>query len=700
MAKESIEALLNPSLKVSRPVAACARCRNAKIKCDGKLPACSACERAGKTKECSSASDEFARGKERSYSSALETTVQRLQRKIEEAKAASFRRNSVAMFTHDRPVLERRPISNSRRKEAGNVDEIVDKLGFLTVNATSRDFQGFTSTMSFAKMLKAITLKASLPTFDHATALPPRYTISRYINHYFENLHVMLPFFSETEFMSSLSRIYQEQTGVAVAAPFDMWCFHLVLAISAASLCQTTSDENYDMSTYHISRAMSIDEHVIHPGSISGIQALLLLVQYSLVDPERFDGWYIIGMASRLLVDLGLHCELAPEIKASKQLQDLRRRVFYCTYALDRLVSMALGFAFSFTDDSAPNVLLPTLSTDQEARSPASVFLRSVRPSLFLFDIRRVQSAFYQKTRWSARELWPPETATSYVSSTLDDIRAWQSTLPESFSTTHLKLFNLEALYSQILVLSPNQVNPVANIPESYKTLFFHYVVQYSEDLRSTMQDENIRACLNYSDFCRAQYVSRQLHSVMWANFDLLIKNESPAVSPSYGMPRMDNCSRALLFINNMAIILDWPKKRWGIKTFRDQFEQEFAVLRARLQTRLQEHVTQRLSPASASGTNPYSAAFAAANANTYQPSQPMQQSYVQTSPSHQQYQYDYQQVQQQYSAANGVNQYPGPAVQRSNLVQSNSWTPETGSLPASSSSLPRRSYHFTGGQG
>lgn len=30
--------LETPILKVSRPVAACSRCRNAKIKCDGKLP--------------------------------------------------------------------------------------------------------------------------------------------------------------------------------------------------------------------------------------------------------------------------------------------------------------------------------------------------------------------------------------------------------------------------------------------------------------------------------------------------------------------------------------------------------------------------------------------------------------------------------------------------------------------------------------
>lgn len=41
--------------------------RSAKVKCDGKLPACSACEKAGRANECSSASDQFARGKERRF---------------------------------------------------------------------------------------------------------------------------------------------------------------------------------------------------------------------------------------------------------------------------------------------------------------------------------------------------------------------------------------------------------------------------------------------------------------------------------------------------------------------------------------------------------------------------------------------------------------------------------------------------------
>jgi hypothetical protein len=42
-----------PLLRVSRPVAACSRCQAVKIKCDGKLPACTACESSNKADECS-----------------------------------------------------------------------------------------------------------------------------------------------------------------------------------------------------------------------------------------------------------------------------------------------------------------------------------------------------------------------------------------------------------------------------------------------------------------------------------------------------------------------------------------------------------------------------------------------------------------------------------------------------------------------
>lgn len=135
---ETVEGLLSPSLRVSRPVAACSRCRGAKIKCDGKLPACTACEKAGKGPSCSGANDEFAKGKERSYVAALEGACERLQRRIAEARAARD------INTANRGSLSPASARTGRvyggnkmqKQEASDVDDLVGDFGFLLAEPT------------------------------------------------------------------------------------------------------------------------------------------------------------------------------------------------------------------------------------------------------------------------------------------------------------------------------------------------------------------------------------------------------------------------------------------------------------------------------------------------------------------------------------------------------------------------------------
>lgn len=132
----------SPLLKVSRPVAACSRCRTAKIKCDGKLPACSACERAGKGSTCSGATDEFAKGKERSYVSALESQCERLQKKIDEVRRQRRQLqqqqdaglpDDVAATRDSRVTLWAQSDTGRKgyRKEASDIDDLVGDFGFL-----------------------------------------------------------------------------------------------------------------------------------------------------------------------------------------------------------------------------------------------------------------------------------------------------------------------------------------------------------------------------------------------------------------------------------------------------------------------------------------------------------------------------------------------------------------------------------------
>lgn len=134
-----------PLLKVSRPIAACQRCRSAKIKCDGKLPACTACEKSGRSKQCSSGNSQFAPGKERSYVSTLEARVDKLERSINaarERRQSSSKQGefmSLIMPLSRSSTLEslNRPDHGSInrkarfRKELGTVDELVADFGFL-----------------------------------------------------------------------------------------------------------------------------------------------------------------------------------------------------------------------------------------------------------------------------------------------------------------------------------------------------------------------------------------------------------------------------------------------------------------------------------------------------------------------------------------------------------------------------------------
>jgi hypothetical protein len=125
----------NPVLKVSRPVAACSRCRTAKIKCDGKLPACSACERANNASTCSGATDEFAKGKERSYVASLEGHCERLEKQLAEIR----RRKQMLAPSGGEPAAESSITSISaenkgpaaHRKEVSDIDDLVGDFGFL-----------------------------------------------------------------------------------------------------------------------------------------------------------------------------------------------------------------------------------------------------------------------------------------------------------------------------------------------------------------------------------------------------------------------------------------------------------------------------------------------------------------------------------------------------------------------------------------
>ncbi|KAF2666700.1 hypothetical protein BT63DRAFT_316105 [Microthyrium microscopicum] len=104
-----------PPLRVSRPIAACRRCRDDGIKCDGKLPACSACERSGHADQCLRNNTQSAPGMESAvpYSLSEEIVVEQ---------------PITVEYSDSVPVLESSDEPGASLQRSRTRDDIVDEL--------------------------------------------------------------------------------------------------------------------------------------------------------------------------------------------------------------------------------------------------------------------------------------------------------------------------------------------------------------------------------------------------------------------------------------------------------------------------------------------------------------------------------------------------------------------------------------------
>ena len=187
--------------------------------------------------------------------------------------------------------------------------------------------------MSYARLILAASQREPLPG-GLRKELPPRYAAMSIIHHYINRIHVMVPVLDEASFWASVDNVYNPDP--RKASPFDHWTIRLVLAIGTAAQSQQRGDTQYSDAIGHICAAIAYAEHVLHPGSIWSIQAMLLLVMYAMLDPNHFDSWTLIGAASRATVDLGMHQDPSKTANTPRAKLELRRRVFYCVYVLDR----------------------------------------------------------------------------------------------------------------------------------------------------------------------------------------------------------------------------------------------------------------------------------------------------------------------------------------------------------------------------
>lgn len=156
-------------------------------------------------------------------------------------------------------------------------------------------------------------------------------------------------------------------------------------------------------------------------GGLEQLQAVLLLAGFALLRPVAPGLWYITGVAVRLGVDLGLHYEdgagldgdgagtslatgqdvamgpsddvnnispsgIDPKERGRREwVRDLRRRLWWCVYSFDRLVSTCVGRPFGITDQ--------VITTDW----PSALDDKDITPDGFLIPSHTFNGPSYKR---------------------------------------------------------------------------------------------------------------------------------------------------------------------------------------------------------------------------------------------------------------------------------------------------------------
>lgn len=271
----------------------------------------------------------------------------------------------------------------------------------------------------------------------HPAPFPDQRITKKLVTLYFEYANPQMPVLHKGEFMEMFDRVYAEEG--RVRGPRELYMLNMVCAIGGAIILGEggKSDEATDEpkqtqpEEYHASAIVHLESCLGSGGGLEELQAVLLLANFALLRPVPPGLWYIIGVAVRLAVDLGLHYEdgkdvdtglgdgasqqtetLARERVRREWVRDLRRRLWWCTYSFDRLVSVCVGRPFGISDQvittEFPSLLEDRFISQQNGlQQPPSDMLRPTYKLIahHYFRLRLLQSEILQVLQFQQAQM-------------------------------------------------------------------------------------------------------------------------------------------------------------------------------------------------------------------------------------------------------------------------------------------------------
>ncbi|KAK1856070.1 flavin-binding monooxygenase [Colletotrichum chrysophilum] len=263
---------------------------------------------------------------------------------------------------------------------------------------------------------------------------------------------------------------YTEYEGAVMTAcengltPDPLKAFFVFMVTAVGALAVPFAGAPLPESLY--TAAEDLFEHVLQLNSLETIQALLCCAMYSLRSPIGVSIWTLSGLAVRQCVELGLHRDIPwSKVESNTLKTEVRRRVFWCSYNLDRACAVTLGRPVSITDEDIDVALF--LDIDDENITPTG-FLAQARTSnlepatvvssaLHTIRLRRIWARM-QRTIYRETHSVAPHRNSSSTQKFKDELRAWMDAAPEQ-------------------LVEGCAANNAFGSPEWYKLMYYHSIL-------------------------------------------------------------------------------------------------------------------------------------------------------------------------------------------------------------------------------
>lgn len=340
-----------------------------------------------------------------------------------------------------RSLADRRNGNSKGQDEKEKIEKLVSNIGMVSVQGASDSrFLGSTSGISFARVvLSAVKSSVSSGTTDRHTKpqrantaatggssmrdtyfglqtkpvykeapFPDRLLADKLVSLYFEYANPQIPILHRGEFLEMVHHAYSVEPSKRTAR--ELYLLNIVFGVGAGIIWGSSdpspealhptesipkrprlASQQAQPEEYHASAIVHLGSLLSSStgengdragGDLEELQFVLLLAAFALMRPISPGLWYIVGVAMRLAVDLGLHYEDGTEIEQARQssgatsqldprekgrrewTRDFRRRLWWCTYNFDRLVSTCVGRPFGITDQVVTTAF-PSLLEDK-----------------------------------------------------------------------------------------------------------------------------------------------------------------------------------------------------------------------------------------------------------------------------------------------------------------------------------------------